>query len=70
MKKVILNNDFHGTKAVILVHDYIAEEFEVREYLSFSASDNVVRRLGKKLCGMRDCQCGEANRIEFRNRRA
>jgi len=44
-KKITLRNEFHGTKATVIVRD---------GYISAGS----MRRALKKLCGMNDCCCG------------
>ena len=43
--KLTLSNDFHNTETVVMVKDGII-------------SAGSMKRAKKKLCGMKDCQCG------------
>lgn len=48
--RIILENDFHRTEAIVLCEAISSDSYEL------SASQ--YRRARRKLCGMKDCTCG------------
>lgn len=52
--RIMLHNDFHNTRAIILVNEVLDHGLHCEVKLTTSQSDRVRRRL----CGLRECLCG------------
>ena len=66
MKKIKLENTFHGTSVSVIVPDEIVDADDAWLYLQDAkymervpgANSRRYRRVVKALCGMSDCACG------------
>ena len=64
MHKITLTNSFHGTSAVVLVPDSVANQRDAWLHLQVAANDGSARerrrlnRVRQALCPHADCQCG------------
>ena len=55
---VTIKNNFHGTEARVKSEVFWAEDINSKSVLRVILSDTQANRVGRKLCGMKDCTCG------------